>query len=121
VSKILIVDDDVKMTELLKTLFQLEGYMPTAVNDSTKAIQMAGSVGPDLITLDLMMPGLDGFGLCELLQQDSRFANVPILIISARDDPESKQRAMKAGAKAYVTKPFQIDELMQKIRNLISA
>jgi DNA-binding response OmpR family regulator len=120
VANILIVDDDLKMTELLKTLLQLEGYMPTAVNDSTKAIQAAVSVEPDLITLDLMMPGLDGFGLCELLQQDPRFANIPIIIISARDDLESKQRAMKAGAKAYVTKPFQIDMLLQKIRNLIS-
>ena len=120
-ANILIVDDDLKMTELLKTLLQLEGYMPTAVNDSTKAIQVAGSVEPDLITLDLMMPGLDGFGLCELLQQDPRLTNVPILIISARDDLESKQRALKAGAKAYVTKPFQIDELLQKIRDLISA
>ena len=118
---ILIVDDDLKMTELLKTLLQLEGYMPTAVNDSTKAIQMAGSVQPDLITLDLMMPGLDGFALCELLRQDPRFANIPILIVSARDDPQSKQRAIKAGAKAYVTKPFQIDELLKKIRDLLSA
>ena len=118
--KILIVDDDVTITELLKVLVTIEGHQPTTVNDSTKAIEIAGSVDPDLITLDLMMPGLTGFELCELLHQDPRFTNTPIIIVSARDDPESKERVMRAGAKDYVTKPFGADELMQKIKELIS-
>jgi DNA-binding response OmpR family regulator len=118
VAKILIVDDDVTMTELLKTLLRVEGHMPTTVNDSTKAIEIAGSVDPDLITLDLMMPGLSGFEVCELLQQDPKFAKIPIVIISAKDDSDSKARALKAGAKGYVTKPFKADELMQKINEL---
>jgi DNA-binding response OmpR family regulator len=118
VSKILIIDDDVTMTELLKTLVRMEGHAPTAVNDSTKAMEIAGSVEPDLITLDLMMPGLSGFELCELLHQDPRFAMIPIVIVSARDDSESKQRALRAGAKDYVTKPFDADEFIQKINEL---
>ena len=118
--KILIVDDDVTITELLKVLVKMEGHTPTAVNDSTKAIEVAGSVDPDLITLDLMMPGLTGFELCELLHQHPKFGNIPIIIVSARDDPESKERAMKAGARDYVTKPFGADELMQKIKELTS-
>lgn len=120
-SNILIVDDDVTMTELLKTLLNMEGHTTTAVNDSTKAIQVAGSVEPDLITLDLMMPGLSGFDLCEQLHQNPKFAHIPIIIVSARDDTESKGRAMKAGAKDYVTKPFDADELMQKIQELTRA
>lgn len=119
--KILIVDDDVTITELLKVLVKMAGHTPTAVNDSTKAIEVASSVDPDLITLDLMMPGITGFELCELLHQDPKFANIPIIIVSARDDPESKERAMKAGAKDYVTKPFGADELMQKIKELTSS
>jgi DNA-binding response OmpR family regulator len=118
VSKILIIDDDATMTGLLMTLLKMEGHSPTAVNDSTKAIEIAGSVDPDLITLDLMMPGLSGFELCELLHQDPRFAAIPIIIVSARDDAESKTRARKAGARDYVTKPFDADELMQKIQEL---
>jgi len=121
VPKILIIDDDVTITELLQTLVKMEGHMPTAVNDSTKAIEIAGSVNPDLITLDLMMPGLTGFELCELLHQDPKFASIPIIIVSARDDPESKERAMRAGAKDYVAKPFGADELMQKINELTSS
>jgi len=120
VSKILIIDDDVTMTGLLKTLIQMEGHAPTVVNDSTKAIEIAGSVDPDLITLDLMMPGLSGFELCALLQQNPKFAKVPIIIVSARDDSASKERARMAGAKAYVIKPFNADELMQKINELTS-
>ena len=119
--KILIVDDDVTITELMKVLMSMEGHQPTAVNDSTKAVDVASSVNPDLITLDLMMPGLTGFELCELLHQDPKFANIPIIIVSARDDSESKERAMKAGAKEYVTKPFDADELMQKIKSLTRA
>jgi len=119
--KILIIDDDVTITELLKMLVKMEGHTPTTVNDSTKAMEIASSVDPDLITLDLMMPGLTGFQLCELLHQDPKFANIPILIVSARDDPESRERAMQAGAKDYVTKPFGTDELMQKIKELTSS
>ena len=117
-SKILIVDDDKTMTALLKALVTMDGHTPTIVNDSTKAIEIASSVDPDLITLDLMMPVLSGFELCEMLQQDPRFVNIPIIIISARDDAESKQRALKAGAKEYMTKPFDADEFMQKISEL---
>ena len=119
--KILIIDDDVTITDLLKTLVKMEGHAPTAVNDSTKALEIAGAVDPDLITLDLMMPGLTGFELCELLHQDPKFARIPIIVVSARDDPESKERAMKAGASEYVTKPFGADELMQKIKELTNS
>jgi DNA-binding response OmpR family regulator len=116
--KILIVDDDVSITELMKALVSMDGHQPTTVNDSTKAIEVANSVHPDLITLDLMMPGLTGFELCDLLHNDPKFANVPIVIISARDDRESKERAIEMGAKDYITKPFGVDELMNKIRTL---
>ena len=120
-SKILVVDDDVTVTQLLKMLLTMEGHQPVTVNDSTTVLDVAGTCNPDLITLDLMMPGLSGFELCELLNQDARFAKIPILIISARDDPESMDRARQAGARGYVTKPFGIDTLTEKIKELTSA
>ena len=116
--KILIVDDDITITELLKALVKMEGHQPTTVNDSTKAIEVATSVHPDLITLDLMMPGLTGFELCELLHNDPKFTDIPIVIVSARDDRESKEKAIEMGAKDYITKPFGVDELMNKIKTL---
>ena len=118
--KILIVDDDATITELMKTLVKMEGHEPTTVNDSLKAIEVAESVNPDLITLDLMMPGLTGFELCELLHNDPRFANTPIVIVSARDDKESKEKARLAGACDYLTKPFGMDEFIGKIKSLVA-
>ena len=109
------------MTELLETLVRMEGHTPTSVTDSRKAMEVARSVDPDLITLDLVMPGLSGFELCELLQQDATLANIPIIIVSARDDSESKNRAMRAGSKDYLTKPFDADELLRKIQKWTSA
>lgn len=120
-SKILVVDDDVTMTNLLKALMMMEGHQPTIVNESPKAIAMAAAVVPDLITLDLMMPDLTGFELCELLHQDPRFANTPILVVSARDDAESKEKAKAAGARDYLAKPFGVDDLLGKIRALTAA
>jgi DNA-binding response OmpR family regulator len=119
-AKILIIDDDTTMTKLLTALVKMDGHTATAVNDSTKAVEIAASVEPDLITLDLMMPGLSGFELCELLHQDPRFAAIPIIIVSARDDSESKARALRAGAIAYMIKPFDADEFIQKIQELTS-
>jgi DNA-binding response OmpR family regulator len=119
-AKILIIDDDATMTKLLTALVKMDGHTATAVNDSTKAVEIAASVEPDLITLDLMMPGLSGFELCEILHQDPRFAAIPIIIVSARDDSESKLRALRAGAIAYMIKPFDADEFIQKIQELTS-
>jgi DNA-binding response OmpR family regulator len=116
--KILIVDDDVTITELMKALVQMEGLEPTTVNDSMEAMQVAQSVNPDLITLDLMMPGLTGFELCEIMKNDPQFARVPIVIVTARDDQESKEKAIKAGATAYITKPFGMDEFIGTIKSL---
>lgn len=118
--KILIVDDDVIITNLMQMLVSMEGYQPTTVNDSLKAIETARSVNPDLITLDLMMPDLSGFELCELLRSDPKFASIPIVIVSAKDDLESKEKAKRVGATDYITKPFGVDEFIGKIKTLTS-
>lgn len=120
-AKILIVDDDLTITGLMEALMMMDGHQATIVNDSTKALDAAALISPDLITLDLMMPGLTGFELCERLKQDPKFANVPIMIISAKDDASSKERAAQLGANAYLSKPFNVDDLLQKIKELISS
>jgi len=119
--KILIVDDDVTITELMKALVKMDGHEPTTVNDSLQAVEIAKSVNPDLITLDLMMPGLTGFELCKLLSDDPKFSKTPIIIVSAKDDPESKEKALAAGAKDYITKPFGVDDFIGKIKSLVKA
>lgn len=118
--KILIVDDDFTITELMKSLVKMDGHEPTTVNDSLQAVEVANSVSPDLITLDLMMPGLNGFELCELLHKDPNFSSVPIIIVSAKDDQESKDKALAAGASDYITKPFGIDDFLNKIKSFVT-
>lgn len=113
--KILIVDDDVSITELMKALLKMEGYNPVTVNDSLQAIDIARSINPDLITLDLMMPGLTGFELCEMMTKDPDLSSTPIVIISAKDDQESKQKAFASGAKNYLNKPFLVEDLIDAI------
>ena len=119
--KILIVDDDVTITDLMKALVSMEGHEPTTVNDSLQAMDIAKNVNPDLITLDLMMPGLTGFELCKMMSGDPNISRTPIVIISAKDDPESKEKAMEAGAKDYITKPFGVDDFITKITSLVKA
>lgn len=114
--KILIVDDDTTITELMRSLVQMDGHKPTIVNDSLQAVEVARSVKPDLVTLDLMMPDMNGYELCEILHNDPMFSDTPIIIISAKDDHESKQKALDAGARDYITKPFDVDEFLEKIK-----
>jgi len=118
-SKILIVDDDIQATTLLKKILTAEGYEAISINESSKAIQLAKSINPDLFLLDLMMPDPDGFKLCRMLRLDPHFSKTPIIIITALDDSDSRVIAYGAGANDYLTKPFHIDELALRIKALI--
>ena len=119
-SRILIVDDDVPTTALLERVLSAEGYEAISVNDSSIAIQAAKSINPDLFLLDLMMPEPDGFKLCRMVRAEPRFFLTPIIIVTALDDSDSRVVAFGAGANDYVTKPFDINELTQKVKVLIN-
>ena len=116
-AKILIVDDDVRVTALLKSFLSSEGYEVTGITRSSKAIHAANSIHPDLFILDLMMPPPDGFTLCRMLRADPNFKETPILIITAMADSNSKATAF--GANDYLTKPFNLDELVLRITALL--
>ncbi|MBV5343262.1 response regulator, partial [bacterium] len=111
-TKIMIVDDDTQVTVLLGKLLSMEGYQTTAINDSSKALEMALAVRPDLFLLDLMMPDPDGFKLCRMLRADPHFIFTPIIIVTALDDNDSRVVAFGAGANDYLTKPFHASELV---------
>jgi DNA-binding response OmpR family regulator len=118
-SKILIVDDDPKITTLLERFLSANGYHVTALNDSKQVMQTAGQDHPDLFILDIMMPPPDGFTLCRMLRDDPRFASTPILIITAMD--RSNSRASTLGANDYLSKPFDLDELAERISILLQS
>jgi CheY-like chemotaxis protein len=118
-AKILIVDDDEQATTLLEKVLAIKGHQATSVNDSAETLQVVNNTTPDLILLDLMMPEPNGFEVCKMLRADPNFARIPIVIVTAMDDNESKETAYAAGANDYLTKPFRIDALAQAIDSLI--
>lgn len=114
-AKIMMVDDDKLVTDLLQKLLRADGYETIAINDSAKAIDAAKQEHPDLILLDLMMPQPDGFRLCRMFREDPAFSLTPIIIVTALDDGDSRAVAFGAGATDYLTKPFHPGELSDKI------
>jgi DNA-binding response OmpR family regulator len=116
-AKILIIDDDVQVTALLKKFLISEGYEATGISDSSKAMKAAYSIHPDLFILDLMMPQPDGFKLCKMLRTEPFFSKTPILIITAMEISNSD--ATIFGANGYLAKPFNFDELVSIIDNLL--
>lgn len=119
-TKIMIVDDDVETASILARILNFQGYEATSVNDSTIAVQRARLLHPNLFLLDLMMPKIDGFKLCRLLRAEREFTNTPIIIVTALDDKDSRIVAFGAGANSYVTKPYLPQDLVSKIKYLIT-
>jgi len=117
-ARILIVDDLPANVALLQELLQREGYTQVhSTMDSTTVAALHRETPFDLILLDLLMPGMDGFQVLERLQADATGDYVPVLVVTAI--PEHKLRALRAGAKDFVSKPFDLVELQTRIRNLI--
>ena len=119
-TKILIVDDDIQTTDMLEMILSAEGYETISENESSRAIEVADTVNPDLFILDLMMPEPDGFKLCRMLRADPKFAHTPILIVTALNNIDSQVIAYGAGANDYLTKPYHVDELTQRVKALIT-
>jgi len=117
-AKILIVDDDHLITELMYSLVTMDKHEAIVVNDSTEAVDVALSASPDLITLDLMMPHLSGYDICQRLRANPKFDKTPIVIISAKEDTLSREKAFALGATEFITKPFDIDHFLNTIQKL---
>ncbi|HEX4474738.1 MAG TPA: response regulator [Polyangiaceae bacterium] len=118
--RILVVEDQDSIRRMIEALISARGYKVTAVNSGTKAIDVALTDPPDMVLLDLMVPGYDGFEVCRRLRKNPTTRAVPILIISAMDDPDSRTKAADAGATAYYTKPFSPIALLKEIERLAS-
>jgi len=119
-AKILIIDDDIQTTKLLEGMVALNGHQSTSVNSSMGAVEVARTVSPDLILLDIMMPGISGIDLCKIFQSTSELKHIPIIIVSALDDIGSKKDAFAAGAMEFVTKPVLPNVLAKKMNSLIN-
>jgi DNA-binding response OmpR family regulator len=117
--RVMVVEDDVAASTFIAEVLKMDDYDPIVVNDSSKAMEVASSVLPHAILLDLMMPPPDGFKLCRMLRADPTFRLTPILIVTALDNTDSKIVAIGAGANDYLVKPFRVEELLEKVKNLL--
>ena len=118
-TKIMVVEDDIPASTFIADVLMMEGYEAVVVNESWKAMEVADSISPQAFLLDLMMPPPDGFKLCRMLRAHPSFKYTPILIVTALDNTDSKIVAIGAGANDYLVKPFRIDDLTTKVKDLL--
>jgi two-component system KDP operon response regulator KdpE len=112
-SRILVVDDEPKIRMFVRANLEARGYEVHLAEDGAEGVEMAARVDPDVVVLDVNMPRMNGIEACRRIRE---WADMPIIILSVREDEEDKVRALDEGADDYVTKPFGIEELMARIR-----
>lgn len=118
--KILIAEDDRVIQELLQVNLQLEGFDVTVASDGIEALDKLPAADPDLVILDIMMPRLDGWGVCQRLKADPETAKIPVIFLSARAQELDMKRGYELGVAAYVTKPFDPSELVETVERVLA-
>jgi len=114
--KILVVDDERKIVELVRLYLEKDGYRVLVAYDGLEALELARQKRPDLILLDLLLPGMDGLDVCRILQAESE---VPIIMLTARTTDEDKLIGLELGADDYITKPFNPREVVARVRAVL--
>jgi len=117
---ILIVDDTPGNLHLLSRILIKRGYRVREANDGKTALEAAQTLLPDLILLDIMMPDMDGYSVCDRLKSERKTAEIPVIFLSALDDVFDKVKAFKAGGVDYITKPFQFQEVLARVQNQLT-
>jgi DNA-binding response OmpR family regulator len=113
---VLVAEDDEMQAELIRRSLLAEGHTVTVVHDGRAALDAARRVAPDLVVLDLMLPVIDGFGVCRVLRRD---ADIPVVMLTARSDEDDILLGLELGADDYITKPYSPRELMARIRTVL--
>lgn len=117
--RILIIDDDPLISEMVTVNLEMAGYQVSQASDGIKGQALAIQLLPDTIILDLMLPRVDGFTVCQRLRRDDRTADIPILMLTAMGQTQDKVEGFNAGADDYLTKPFELEEMLARVRALL--
>ena len=112
-ARVLVVDDEPEITEIVETFLQEAGYKVTVENDSYKAIEKAVEIRPDVILLDIMMPGISGYEVCQELKKNSDLAMTPVIFLTGKDRNDDQGRSFKAGGDMFIKKPFSCERLLE--------
>lgn len=117
--RILVVDDDIAISELVAVNLEMAGYEVIQGEDGIKGQALALQMQPDLIMLDLMLPKVDGFTVCQRLRRDDRTADIPVIMLTALGQTKDKVEGFNSGADDYLTKPFEVEEMLARVRALL--
>jgi DNA-binding response OmpR family regulator len=119
--RVLVVDDDPVIVRLLEVNLALDGYEVETATRGEQALERATETSPDLLILDVMMPGLDGWDTCRRLREQPRFADTPVVFLSARSQDDDRGKGLDLGPVAYLTKPFDPIRLSELVRRMLGA
>ena len=114
--KVLIVEDDGNIAELLHLYLEKESFETAVAGDGLKGLELFNSFQPDLVLLDIMLPGMDGWAVCKKIRETSK---TPIIMLTAKGDTDSKVMGLKTGADDYITKPFEMKEVLARIEAVL--
>lgn len=117
--KILLVDDEVQLSDLVKIRLEAYGFEVVAVYDGQEGLNKAKEIKPDLVILDLMLPKIDGYKVCRMLKFDDKYKHIPIILFTAKAQDDDKKIGEQVKADAYITKPFEPEVLMSKVKELL--
>jgi DNA-binding response OmpR family regulator len=115
-ASVLVVDDDVRILRMIQRILELEGHQVLKASNGEAALQVFDDENPELVLLDIMMPGMDGYAVCQRLRE---FSPVPIILVTAKGNDEEKVKGLDAGADDYITKPFSSKELVARVRAVL--
>jgi DNA-binding response OmpR family regulator len=115
-SKILVVDDEPTIVELIEESLHIEGYETSRAYSGEEALDALAKDPPDLVLLDLMLPGMDGYEVCRQMQKDVRLSQIPVIMLTAKSAVADKVSGYQKGADDYITKPFDTEELLVRVR-----
>ena len=115
-SKILVVDDEPTIVELIEESLHIEGYDTNRAYSGEEALEQLAKDPPDLVLLDLMLPGMDGYEVCRQMQKDVRLSQIPVIMLTAKSAVADKVAGYQKGADDYITKPFDTEELLVRVR-----
>lgn len=113
---ILVIDDEAEITEIIETFLKDAGYQVLVENSSVMGIERAKSFKPDLILLDIMMPFMDGYEVCEELKKNKETENIPVIFLTGKDARSDEGKSFKAGGDMFIKKPFNCERLLEIVR-----
>ncbi len=116
---VLIVEDEIELAEGVQARLYVEGYKTTIARDGQLGVDLARSEKPDIILLDILMPRINGWDVCRILKEDPKTKHIPIVMCTALTQIGDSERAFKAGADDYVTKPYDMNRLAQKVKKFL--